>query len=66
MKIKPENRTRKKRLMARSRAYHKWLCTEMPRSAGRLAQLNKANKRARRRIGPSEFVLRMRKLEEGQ
>jgi len=63
MRIKPPSRKNLIKSRLKKRSYHYWLLPEQPKKVGRLGQLNKANKRVRRK---SEFVLAAIKLEERQ
>lgn len=60
MQIKPPSRKHLQRAILKQRNPHWWLVDEQPRKAGRLGQLNKANRRNR---VESEFVKMAKALE---
>ena len=61
MRIKPPSRKHLLKSRLKKRSYHYWLLPEQPKKVGRLGQLNKANKRVKRK---SEFVLAAIRSEE--
>jgi hypothetical protein len=66
MRIKAPSRKHLQRAKLKATKVHWWLFPEAPKKAMRLSCLNKANKKLRRSVGPSEFITMAIAIENDQ